>query len=149
MQLFVRSLEGRSLPIDASSLDTLRFAVADRTGIPMEEQRLIFGGRQMESGSLESYGVHDGVTVGLALRLRGGEKKKRCNCFITTTDRCSQASLRIVGDCSYCTKSFCGTHRLPEDHKCPNLQSCKQEAFDKLKSRLEGEQTVTEKIKSF
>lgn len=40
-------------------------------------------------------------------------------------------------------------HRLPEDHKCPNLQSCKQEAFDKLKSRLEGEQTVTEKIKSF
>ena len=70
MQLFVRDLQGhsRSFSVDSTTLDALRFAVADRMGVPMEEQRLVYGGRQMDLGSLEDYGVHDGVTVGLALR---------------------------------------------------------------------------------
>lgn len=69
MHVFVRDLQGRSLPFEnTTSLDSLRFAVADRTGVPTEEQRLIYGGRQMDAGSLENYGVHEGVTIGLALR---------------------------------------------------------------------------------
>lgn len=68
MHLFVHH-QGRSLSFEATTVDTLRYAVADRTGVPIEEQRLVFGGRQMlESGTLEQYGVHDGVTIGLALR---------------------------------------------------------------------------------
>lgn len=106
-------------------------------------------------------------------RLRGGGPKKRCNCFISVTERCSQAAIRIVGDCSFCEKAFCGRHRLPEgafslpsycflitsslhtdndcpraDHQCPNLQNCKNEAFLKNKNKLESEQTVGRKIES-
>lgn len=52
--------------------------------------------------------------VASALRLRGGGPKKRCGRWLTTTERCSQVSLRIVGDCTFCETSFCGRHRLPE-----------------------------------
>ncbi|SCV67675.1 BQ2448_5286 [Microbotryum intermedium] len=151
MQLFVRDLLGSSLSF--SSIDTvadLKFAVEDRTSIPLDDQRLVFGGRQLDdTRTLADYGLQPGMTVGLVLRLRGGGPKKRCGAYITATDRCSQASLRIVGDCSFCSTSFCGRHRLPEDHKCANLQSCKQEAFDKNKSKLEAEQTISSKIQSF
>ncbi|KAL8286407.1 hypothetical protein RQP46_004424 [Phenoliferia psychrophenolica] len=143
---FVRDLQGNSLTFnDATSLPSLRFAVADRTGVPIEEQRLIFGGRQMEDGSLESYGVVDGATISLVLRLRGGGPKKRCGRWLTTTERCSQVSLRIVGDCTFCETSFCGRHRLPEDHACPNLSNCRAEAFERNKSKLEAEMTVGSK----
>ena len=119
-------------------------------------------------------------------RLRGGGPKKRCGCYITTTERCSSAAVRksfhrnvflvlcltltllagIVGDCSFCDVSFCGRHRLPvrairfrssssvlthfappqEDHKCPNLSTCRQDAFLRNKAKLESEQTVGRKI---
>lgn len=50
-------------------MPTLLYAVADRTGIPTEEQRLIFGGRQLGvEGKLEEFGVFEGATIGLALR---------------------------------------------------------------------------------
>ncbi|KAM0754995.1 hypothetical protein T439DRAFT_322057 [Meredithblackwellia eburnea MCA 4105] len=144
---FVRDLHGHSLQFSASTLPELRYAVADRTGVPIEEQRLVFGGRQMEdSGDLASFGVVEGSTIGLVLRLRGGGPKKRCGRYLSATERCSQPALRIVGDCSFCQASFCGRHRLPEDHACPNLSSCRQEAFDRNKTKLEGEQTVGQKI---
>ena len=53
MHLFVRDLAGHSLSFEASNLPALKYAVADRTGVPVEEQRLIFGGRQMEDGTME------------------------------------------------------------------------------------------------
>jgi hypothetical protein len=32
------------------------------------------------------------------------------------TMKCPHPAVRIVGDCSFCGKSFCGNHRLPEHH---------------------------------
>ncbi|KAI5474179.1 hypothetical protein MNV49_003991 [Pseudohyphozyma bogoriensis] len=149
MHLFVRDLSGHSLSFEASTLPSLRYAVADRTGVPIEEQRLVFGGRQLEGeGNLVDMGMIEGGTVGLVLRLRGGAPKKRCGFYVSATERCSSAAVRIVGDCSFCSKSFCGRHRLPEDHTCANLASCRQEAFDRNKSKLESEQTVGSKLAS-
>ncbi|KAM0788412.1 hypothetical protein ACM66B_001549 [Microbotryomycetes sp. NB124-2] len=151
MQLFVRDLSGHLVTITAATASQLRSEVAERLGVPADEQRLMYGRHQLDSDNttLSSYGLHDHVTVNLALRLRGGGPKKRCGCWITPTERCSQVSLRIVGDCSFCSTSFCGRHRLPEDHACPNLQNCKQEALDRLKTKLDSEKTTAEKIKSF
>lgn len=145
MHFFVRDLSGHSLPfgellnarfiaslasaeyltdprdyptlrsVDAADVNTLQFAVADRTAIPVEEQRLVYGSSQLVAGrSLSEYGLVDGATVGLALRLRGGAPKKRCGFMLNPTDRCSQAAVRIVGDCQLCSSSFCSRHRLAE-----------------------------------
>ncbi|GAA5822082.1 hypothetical protein JCM10212_005206 [Sporobolomyces blumeae] len=170
MHFYVRDLSGRSLAFadlgsgldrlvtfpppsfstDASNVSDLQYAVADRTAIPVEEQRLVYGSRQLVAGGqLADYGVREGSTIGLALRLRGGAPKKRCGFYLTATDRCSQAAVRIVGDCNLCSTSFCSTHRLSEDHKCPNLASCKQAAFQQNKSKLESERTVGDKLASF
>jgi len=41
-------------------------------GAPIEEQRLIFAGRQLEDGrTLSDYNVQDGATMHIILRLRG------------------------------------------------------------------------------
>lgn len=43
-------------------------------GVPVEEQGLVFGGRQLQSDkSLSDYGISKGATVHLVLRLRGGK----------------------------------------------------------------------------
>ncbi|QRV86059.1 AN1-type zinc finger protein 1 [Ceratobasidium sp. AG-Ba] len=68
--------------------------------------------------------------------------KKRCQ----HEDGCNSAVLRIVGQCPHCTSQFCGTHRLPEHHKCTKMSECKQQAFEKNKARLEQERTVASKM---
>ncbi|BGP23272.1 AN1-type zinc finger protein [Rhodotorula toruloides] len=147
MHLFVRDLSGHSLSFDASDVSSLQYAIADRTAIPVEDQRLVFGSSQLVAGrTLASYGIASGNTVGLALRLRGGAPKKRCGFMLSATDRCSQAAVRIVGDCQLCSASFCSRHRLAEDHSCPKLSTCREEAFERNKARLEADATHTEKL---
>ncbi|GAA5835047.1 hypothetical protein JCM9279_007182 [Rhodotorula babjevae] len=149
MHCFVRDLSGNSLSFDASTVHELQFALADRTGIPIPEQRLVYGSRQLVSSrdeSLASFGIVEGSTVGLALRLHGGAPKKRCTAMLSATDRCSQAAVRIVGDCQLCQAAFCSRHRLAEDHHCPKLSDCREQAFQKNKTKLEAEATMTEKL---
>lgn len=78
MQIYARNLSGRTLPLDVTSGDTV-FSVKEklfaREGTPpAQEQRLIFGGRELQDGcSLIDYNVQDGSTLHLTLRLKGGE----------------------------------------------------------------------------
>mmetsp|Transcript_22455 Transcript_22455/g.45921 ORF Transcript_22455/g.45921 Transcript_22455/m.45921 type:complete len:205 (+) Transcript_22455:252-866(+) len=66
-------------------------------------------------------------------RLRGGGKR-RCH-----HPGCRQQYMAIAGDCQYCPKKFCSTHRLPEDHQCTNLVTCRAEAFNANSVRLADE----------
>lgn len=54
--------------LDAKTIPALHYAVCDRTSVPVDEQRLVFNGRQLDEGSFESYGLFEGATVGLVLR---------------------------------------------------------------------------------
>ena len=49
---------------------------------------------------------------------------------------CKNRPVLITGDCSYCKKKYCNKHRLPEDHQCTDMASCKEESFNKNKSKL-------------
>mmetsp|Transcript_37146 Transcript_37146/g.74973 ORF Transcript_37146/g.74973 Transcript_37146/m.74973 type:complete len:156 (+) Transcript_37146:74-541(+) len=81
MQLFVRDLAGRTLPVLAGAEDDvagLKAKIAVAGGVPVDEQRLIFGGRSLDaSEQLGACGLSDESTVFLSLELAGGAKKRK------------------------------------------------------------------------
>jgi len=48
--------------------------------------------------------------------------------------------------CKYCDNNFCTSCRMPEIHKCENMESCKQEQTDRLKFRLMKDKTTADKL---
>ncbi len=76
-EFYVKNLTGKAIPVTFDpnmTIGMLKQEITNKEGVPVDQQRLIFHGKQLEDHlTLAAYEIGVGSNVHLVLRLRGGD----------------------------------------------------------------------------
>lgn len=79
LKLYVKTLSGKTISIETDpeeSIENLKKKILEKEGVPIDQQRIIFSGKQLDNlKTLSDYDIEEDSTLYLVLRLKGGKIK--------------------------------------------------------------------------